>query len=461
MTDEFGTQLAIDAGFHARREAEVRHLLTGLEQELADWREAAKARGPLEKHQSQIESAVRVVTTVLDQLRSLPAAERQRRAPELVLDLHHLWDFFRTKLTVRHIPQYKRFLDAADELAWAIYKPVRQAATDAELTLREPPLTFLGRHPVPFATARGSDFEDLLPSGAQRTLAGRRASRHLPFPLIGIPWSASHHLPSLLAAAHETGHHIEDDFDLTEPLLTRLREHAGLPAKRVSVWALWLGEVFADVCATLACGEAYVRTLSDALATTGDVAGVSAYPPPRLRLQVCKATLNQQAAGSPPEELDSTEPTAVVHALIHDGFPKLGGATLASLIALRHPDQLEQASLRLRNGLRSGRSDVPGVLASAALAFLDAPDAYDDHAVGTRALHELLSLVPRGPRAAPAGEKLLALRDSAAGRDLFDLLNGNAASDQFLAETGTSVTTERVVPDTWPATAAGRAGTAT
>ncbi|GAA2308908.1 hypothetical protein GCM10010234_60940 [Streptomyces hawaiiensis] len=421
MTNGPGTQpLTVDAGFHTRREAEVRHLLTGLEQELTDWREAARARGPLEKHQSQIESAVRVVTTALEQLRSLPAAEQRHRAPELVLDLHHLWDFFRTKLTVRHIPQYKKFLDAADELAFAMYDPVRQAATD--LPLREPPLTFLGRHPVPFATARGSDFEDLLPSGAQRTLAGRRASRHLPFPLIGIPWSASHHLPSLLAAAHETGHHIEDDLHLAEPLLTRLRERAGLPAERVSVWEPWLGEVFADVCATLVCGEAYVRTLADALATTGDVAGVSAYPPPRLRLQVCSATLAEQATGTPPEEHDSTEPTAVVHALIHDGFPELGGATLASLVALRHPDQLEQASLRLRNGLRSGRSDVPGVLAAAALAFLDAPDAYDDHAVGTRALHEVLSLVPQGPRAASAAERLLALRDSAAGRDLFDLL---------------------------------------
>ncbi|MFF0534301.1 hypothetical protein ACWDF1_22535 [Streptomyces coelicoflavus] len=423
MTDGPETQaLPVDAGLPARREAEVRHLLTGLEQELTDWKEAARTRGPLEKHQSQIESAVRVVTGALGQLRSLPAPEQQRKTPELVLDLHHLWDFFRSKLTTRHIPQYKRFLDVADELAWAIYDPVRQAATDSSLAFREPPLTFLGRHPVPFSAARGSDFEDLLPSGAQRTLAGRAASRHLPFPLIGIPWSASHHLPSLLTAAHETGHHIEDDLKLAEPLLVRLRERAGLPAERVSVWEPWLGEVFADMCATLACGEAYVRTLADALATAGDVAGGGAYPPPGLRLQVCGATLAEQATGSPPEEHDGTEPTAVVHALINDGFPELGGATLASLIALRHPGQLEQASLRLRNGLRSGRSDVPGVLAAAALAFLDAPDAYDDHAVGTRALQEVLSLVPQGPRAASAPERLLALRDSAAGRDLFDLL---------------------------------------
>ena len=416
-------------GAHTRREAEIRHLLTGLEEELADWAKAARERGPLEKHQSQIESAVRVIAGALEQLRSLPDAEQHRRTPELVLDLHHLWDFFRTKLTVRHIPRYQRFLDVADELAWAVYDPVRRAAATVQLSLREPPLTFLSRHPVPFATARGSDFEDLLPSGKQRTLAGRRASRHLPFPVIGIPWSASHHLPALLAVAHETGHHIEDDFHLAEPLRTRLREHAGLPAERSEVWGSWLGEVFADVCATLACGEAYARTLADALtATPGTGHGTGDYPPPRLRVLVCRAALIAAGAHVPPDlpgatDLHDEEAPAVVNALIHDGFPELGGASLISLVGLRDPAQLTEAGLRLRTGLRTKRNDVPGVLAAAALAFLDAPDDYDAQAVGTRAQSEALSLVPKGPRAASAAEGLLAARDSAAGQDLFGLLS--------------------------------------
>ncbi|MFF3376081.1 hypothetical protein ACFYXF_24390 [Streptomyces sp. NPDC002680] len=429
MTD--GLPETADA--HARREAEVRHLLNGFEEELADWAEAARARGPLEKHQSQIESAVRVIAGALEQLRSLPDAERHRKAPELVLDLHHLWDFFRTKLTVRHIPRYQRFLAVADELAWSVYDPVRRAAAMARPGLREPPLTFLSRHPVPFAAARGSDFEELLTSGKQRTLAGRRASGYLPFPVIGIPWSASHHLPALLAVAHETGHHIEDDFGLAEPLRTRLREHAGLPAERIDVWEPWLGEVFADVCATLACGEAYVRTLADALAATPVTAHATGdYPPPRLRLLVCRAALITAGAHVPPDlpgaiDPDDEEAPAVVNALIGVGFRELGGASLASLIGLRNSTQLTEASRRLCTGLRTKRNDVPGVLAAAALAFLDAPDAYDVQAVGMRAQNEALSLVPKGPRAASATEKLLVARDSAAGLALFGLLDADAS----------------------------------
>ncbi|WP_369387116.1 hypothetical protein AB5J72_05475 [Streptomyces sp. CG1] len=91
-------------------------------------------------------------------------------------------------------PGWSLYHRAADELAWAVYDPVRRSAA-AHLTLREPPLTFLDRHPVPFAAARGSAFEELLSSGAQRTLAGRRATAHLPFPvdrhpLVGEPSSA-------------------------------------------------------------------------------------------------------------------------------------------------------------------------------------------------------------------------------------------------------------------------------
>ncbi|QKZ17628.1 hypothetical protein [Streptomyces chartreusis] len=416
----------------ARREAEAGHLLNGFEEELANWAEAARARGPMEKHQSQIESAVRIIAGALEQLRNLPVAERHRKAPELVLDLHHLWDFFRTKLTVRLIPYYQRFLDVADELAWSVYDPVRQAAATVRPALREPPLTFLSQHPVPFATARGSDFEELLTAGRQRTLAGRRASRYLPFPVIGIPWSASHHLPAMLAVAHEAGHHIEDDFDLGQPLRTRLREHAGLAGEREKVWEPWLGEVFADVCATLACGEAYVRTLADALAAlpgTGQNAGN--YPPPRLRLLVCRAALLTAGTAAPPEVPEKPEASdpydeeasAVVNALIDAGFRELGGARLTSLIGLRDAAQLTEARLRLRAGLRTNRNDVPGVLAAAALAFFDAPDDYDVQAVGTRAQHEVLSLIPEGPRAASAAEGLLAARDSAAGLDLFNLLD--------------------------------------
>ncbi|MFD9461589.1 hypothetical protein [Streptomyces sp. NPDC060027] len=423
-----------DPGYRARREAEVRHLTSGLQAELDDWSLTAKHRGPLEKHRSQIEGAVRVVSGALLRLQELPPVERERRAPELVLDLHHLWDFFRSKLLARRIPRYKAFLDAADELAWSVYDPVRGAAPNS-IALKEPPLAFPNRQPVPFAAPRGSDFEELLPAGRQRTRGGRQASRHLPFPLIGIPWSASHHLPTLLSVAHETGHHIEDDFALTQSLRTRLREHSGLSEERIALWEPWLGEVFADVCATLACGEAYVWALGDMItaagATTGT--GTESYPPPRLRLLVCRAALDSgplpgtralPALGS--QQPGDGEAEAVVAALAGAGFPELGGARLGSLIGLRRTGGLEEAIGRLLTGLESRRRDVPGVLAAATLAFVHSPQKYDEECVGDRALGEVLALVPDGARAAALPDAMLAQRDSAAGRDLLDLLASEA-----------------------------------
>ncbi|MET9407412.1 hypothetical protein ABZX90_16860 [Streptomyces sp. NPDC002935] len=422
--------LTADAGYRARREAEVRHLTSGLRVELDDWTLAAGQNGPLEKHRSQIESAVRVVSSALLRLQDLPPAEHEQRAPELVLDLHHLWDFFRTKLLARHIPRYKAFLDAADELAWFIYDPVR-GATANRTALKEPPLTFLNRQPVPFAAPRGSDFEELLPAGRQRTLSGRRASKHLPFPLIGIPWSASHHLPSLLAVAHETGHHIEDDFALTQALRTRLREHSGLAEEAITRWEPWLGEVFADVCATLACGDAYLWTLTDMITATGPSVGTGTktYPPPHLRLLVCRAALTA-GADAPASQLPAlggsqpgdAEAEAVVAALTGEGFPELGGATLSSLIGLRRTAGLKESIDRLLAGLQSRRGDVTGVLAAATLAFVRSPQGYDEQCVGDRALREVLSLVPDGPRAATLPDAMLAQRDSAAGQELLDLL---------------------------------------
>ncbi|MCF3134919.1 hypothetical protein [Streptomyces olivochromogenes] len=421
--------LTVDPGHPARREAEVRHLLAGLEAELADWAEAAKARGPMEKHRSQIESAVRVVSAALGRLRDMPAAERRDRAPELVLDLHHLWDFFRGKWAMRHMPRQRRFLDVADELAWAVYDPVRRAAAPRQ-ALREPPLTFLNRHPVPFAAARGSDFEELLPSGRQRTMAGRRASRHLPFPVIGIPWSASHHLPSLLAVAHETGHHIEDDFGLTEPLRTRLREHARLSPERLAVWEGWAGEVFADVCATLACGVAYAWALIDVLAAHPAAAeGSAEYPPLALRVLVCRAALPDGESAGLPGAAHDAEARAVVDALTGTGFEELGGATLPALLGLRRPAELHDASRNLLAGTGSRRNDVPGVLSAATLAFVADPDAYDlkkgydPKNAGERALSEVLALVPKGPRAAAASPPRRAERDALAGHELFDLFD--------------------------------------
>ncbi|WP_406405091.1 hypothetical protein OH805_38300 [Streptomyces sp. NBC_00879] len=417
-----------DPAYLLRREAELRHGLASLTEELDEWKKAAKDQAFLEKHQSQVTRATRVINAAVEHL-SAPTGQHTS-TPELVLDLHHVWDFFRSKLILRQNPRYRTFLGVADELAWALYKAVREAAAP-HLRLTEPPLTFLNRHPVPFAAARDSSFEDLLPSGRQRTLGGRRAADHLPFPVVGIPWSASQHLPALLSVAHETGHHIEDDFQLQHTLRTHMRDGAGLPCDRTAEWERWLGEVFADACATLACGTAYIWTLTDALAAAGTGAGTGSgdYPPPRLRVLACLAALPPGDLGPLPEVPGSpgpydSEAAAVVRALIDTGLEELGGKSLASLLALRKPQSLPSACDFLRTDkMLSRRRDVPGVLAAATLVFVDDPAHYDTKKVGERAFNEVLELVPKGPRITElVKEDTLVARDISAGRELINHL---------------------------------------
>ncbi|SDN22616.1 hypothetical protein [Streptomyces wuyuanensis] len=424
-------------GYPARREHEIRHVLGDFHTELDEWSAAVLTEGPLLKHRSQVTGAIGVLRAALERVERMSAPDRSQRAPEIMLDLHHLWDFFRGKLLIRHLPRYKSLLDVSDELAWSLYEPaLRAAGAKAGQFPKEPPLTFLSRRPIPFAMARGADFEPLLSHGRQRTFHGRSAAQHLPFPLIGIPWSSGRHLPALLAVAHETGHHIEDDFGLAPTLKSRLTERAGLTPQRLAHWERWLGETFADVCATTACGAAYLWTLTDALGPAGPDGeeGSGDYPPARLRALVCRAAMPPGTAGLLPPlpgEADASddEAEAVVAALTGEGLAELDGRTPQDLFGLRRPEGLTLTVDRLLNTLPSSRGDVPGILAAATLAFMTAPDSYTERGIGERALNEVLALVAQTARA-DTDRDLRAQRDAASGNALFDALSGPRRSNQ-------------------------------
>jgi hypothetical protein len=412
-----------------RREAELEHAEKSLRTEWRFW-QAQAANGSLEKHTTQIDSIVGLLGAGLDEVRRDGTAD----ADERVLDLHHVWDFFRVKLALRYVEPIRPFLDAADELAWAAYRPAVQAAGRFGVTLREPPLVFLDRGAVPFAATRGSSYRDLLPRDV-RTRAGASAAAGLPFPVIGVPWYLSSHLPGVLLVAHEVGHHIEDDCELTGELTARLAA-AGLPGHRLAVWTPWLGEVFADVVACVACGSAYVAVLVDSLAAgSADGAGAERYPPPRIRARLCLAAVrladlpDGDALRADGDRLGAAgeadaEAAAVAEALLRQPYEGLGGRTLRDV--LRHTDtaRVRAGTAGLLAGLGSGLSEVRAVLPAAALAFLDDPATYDRLEVGRRAIHEVLELLPKGPRGLALGdESARAERDAAAARALLGLLN--------------------------------------
>ncbi|WP_447039726.1 hypothetical protein [Streptomyces sp. DSM 118878] len=411
------------------QEAVLGRLLEGLRTELASWRALATRGDPpaLEKHRSQLLAVEAMLGEGLTDARARLVAGERAGLPVLVLDLHHVWDYFRSKFALRRMPEYRDCLAAADELAWSCYEAPLTAALAVDGTLaKEPPLVSFSRAAGPRAHRRGDQYRELLPRGGIHTREGARLARGLPFPVIDIPWYYGSHLPAVLTVAHEAGHHIEDDFGLTPAIEHRLTACA-LPPEELVRWRGWAGEIFADVCATLVCGAAYPGVLAEVLATLGaegaDPAVPGEHPPADVRVGVCAAVLARVAPERAAPTGVEAGPAEVARALMDGGYERLGGRSLPALLCPRpRPDAAPEyagavEAGRLLSGMPSRHARVPGVLAAAALAFLTDPEAYDARAVGPLAMAEALALRPRGPRrtppptdpaAAAAGHHLLA-----------------------------------------------------
>ncbi|QJY47943.1 hypothetical protein [Pseudonocardia broussonetiae] len=403
------------AGYAQRRRAELGHARDSLRAEWAYWQAATAPGEDLEKHNTQIGSVVRLLGAGMDGLDTT----RPGDPAEAILDLHHVWDFYRAKLALRSVAPVRRFLDAADELAWTTYRPAIEAAGLFGVRLREPPLVFLDRSAVPFATPRGESYRDLLPRDV-RTRTGADVARSLPFPVIGLPWYLSSHLPGALLVAHEVGHHIEDDCGLTPELTARLVASA-VPESRKAQWKVWLGEAFADVVASLACGPAYLTVMLDGLAAAPEGgAGQERYPPAVVRAALCRATVDRRARWDGRDTAD--EAAAVVSALLAGPYDGLGKRALPEVVKSPSPNT-DRGAERLRLGLSSGLHDVRSVLAAAARAFVDDPAAYDAKGVGPRAITEVLALRPKGVRGMQLGDRTSReKRDTAFGQWFVEIL---------------------------------------
>ncbi|KUN02861.1 hypothetical protein AQI95_25355 [Streptomyces yokosukanensis] len=330
---------------------------------------------------------------------------RGDEVPGRVLDLHHVWDFYRTRFLLRRVRAYRRFLDVADELAWECYGPVLGLAGARP---KEPPLVGFSRAASPRAHRRGSAYHDLLPRGGVHTREGREAAARLPFPVIDVPWSFGSHLPALLTVAHEAAHHIDDDCGLGDEIRRRVAT-AALPPDRTVHWERWAGEAFADVCAAVLCGPAYAAVLAELLDTEADVDEVDfdgAHPPPGARLRLAGAAARLAGHAGTADDRDH-EARAVAGAMVAGGWSGLDGLSLPELFATGRPAGPAEVSEGARRLLAGGPSRCPsatGVLAAAALAFQYDPAGYDGRAVGERAVSEVLRLRSAGTRAAPSAD---------------------------------------------------------
>lgn len=446
----------------ARKTSELQRKLASLSEEFAAWHELSEARHPLEKHQSQI----RRVTAQLGALVAELSGEINATAGQgdgvllresvglerKILEVHQVWEFFRSKLALRQVEFFQPYLRAVDELAWAAYKPARQRYLELSGTdgrrVKEPPLVFLTSGASPFEISRERSFRDEVPGRFSEAV--RRVLESLPIPIVGVPWYQVSHLPDALVVGHEIGHVVEHDLRLTGTL-ERLVASCALADDHLPAWQAWAGEVFADVYGTLTTGPAFAGTLIDFLAADGDaVAGEwsdasGVYPTSYLRVLLAlhvldrlgfhddAATLEKDWREAYPEHALAgweDDVPRVADALLDGPYPELGEgeeARLTSVLAFSKKQQkkaLDDVERLLLKGKPSS-ADARIVFAAARLVFQKQPDRPDPE-IRRRILEHVQAHQEVGPRGEIQDRDVrvsLAEADRGSGPELLRLLS--------------------------------------
>jgi hypothetical protein len=446
-----------------RRRAELRSKLASIGAEFEHWRAASAKGAPLRKHNSQIarttEALAGLVARIeqdLDDAKGAAVLGRSEKVERSVLDLHRMWDYFRSKLALRYVTWFQQPLYAVDELAWGCYEPVQQAVAPAlRARLKEPPLTFFNGAWSPYAAARGRAYTPEAVEGALLGLVSAHdAIRKLPIPVVGVPWYLAQHLPDSPVVCHEVGHAVEDDFGIEGEVAAALdaaMDGADVPEERRDAWRCWRGEVFADVYGCLGAGPAFLSALMGFLAADPDAVtlqrlsspGWGKYPTTPLRVALNLETLRRLDHEEPAEELrerweafydvDDAMPTfrkdveVVAGALLEARFEALGDRRLQDVLSFDRVRQ-DKANM-LAKGLLVKKapdpSDVRVAHAAARLAFDADPEKFVDAGAGPRTLGAIWDArdegVRRGAPARPLEE--LAEADRRLGSELYDAMS--------------------------------------
>jgi hypothetical protein len=296
------------APWETRKRAELSAKLHSVTDEHEHWLAVSERRQPMEKHHSQIRAITGYLQPMAERLdRQVTGNEDMRtgwrKLEREVLDLHHVWSFFRDKWALRRLEEYGPYLVLADEFAWACYEPAQVQAVEAETVrleaVRQPPLIYLGPVDGPLALARGDSIEDRFREEPLRSRTAQALVRQLPLPVVAVPWYQLRHLPEALIIGHEVGHVVLVDFlglEAVEQLVVGRLAALCRPEAERDRWQAWTEEAFADVYGVLCGGPAYLETLGDFLLPSAEPdAGESWYPPPLLRLGLTTAAL--EAAG--------------------------------------------------------------------------------------------------------------------------------------------------------------------
>jgi len=410
-----------------RKIFELQQKLAGLTVELDHWRAESVAGKPYEKHHSQIRLASAAlqggIARIEEEVNSFIEAHDStrvltecRRIEDSILELHSVWDFFRRKLLLRGVDAYRKYLYAADELAWACYEPPQRHSDLSQDDVREPPLVFFNSCSSPLAASRGQRYsEEIFPGENPINPQFTKIVDSLPVPVISVPWFQIEHLPDALVIAHEVGHNVEQDFQLTAKIDGALSS-MNLDGARRDTWLGWRSEIFADYYGSLAAGPAFAETLIDFLADAPQAIEAeepvpwNPYPPSWLRVQLVLQAIKirgfEDEAGQlrdqwakcyahqPASEFgdDVTEVIATLDSL---KFSEFGNRRLSDILAFKRGDYkaAHQAATFLRDGRYSSLKDynVRTLLAAVRLAFSSNSQKY----VADRLGHEVLDKIPQ------------------------------------------------------------------
>lgn len=445
------------------KRAEITHSADQLIADIGDWvrRTESVADNGLEHLQTHHTQVRRLAS----QLQSLVKAVRPAsnvnlatlgEAQSSLVEAQRVWGFFRSKLAQRDSVWPRETLQVADEIAWACYRPARDAAVAAKrvelAAVKEPPLSYLLDEGTPIARPRGTHFVPQgLSSNAAEDLRFVRLLLKLPVPIVGLPWLQVRHAPGLAVVAHEVGHAVEEDFQL-KPELEAIVAQA-VDASRREAWLAWTREAFADVFGTVALGPGFPVALFGYLADTDSrlareapnaATGWGDYPTRTLRILLCVATLEALGLNAAADAMRSAWPTThamtdyandlkpLAKALVTTALEGLGHQALCSIlptkIALPPTDLgsvIEQAT-GFNDGLVLPTGNSPRQLAAiVATAWWLDPKAYAARDSGTPVMGLVASALPpelRGPEDEYTPEGLDAA-DRAAGQALERLLH--------------------------------------
>lgn len=444
----------------ARKVVELKEKLAGIGSEFDGWLADSATGKPLRKHRTQLERltaqlrgmtgdiATRIEDVSIDDDKVMATC---RQLQTQMLEVHRVWDYYRSKFSLRYVGWFSGYLATADEFAWSCYEPAQAAAAqDVDELPRGGPLIFLSGDFSPFTYARETP-NDV--AGVPGVLTGEEFNAlvaALPIPLIGVPWYQVAHLPDAVLIAHEVGHDVDRDFALGDTIRAHAEPVLGaLDPKMTFAWSNWLKEVWADLYGVLAAGPAFVSAMRDLLVTNPQEViadarapmGFDSHPPASLRMHAMTYALAKSGfEGDGDAYLDGWNRAfaanggaamadvakEIVDALLAGGFPQFDDAQIGKVVRFSG-EQQETAQVVRGEALadiQPQTADVRCLVAGARLAFDHDPELYGlvtEHRVGSqqRIVDRAVAAMGDKTRIRAAESEITAEADQSAGQALF------------------------------------------